>query len=231
VDTDQRYLQADAGENRDDGCTAVTAVLVGQKLIVAHVGDSRAVLYRSGQGARSLAAFGLGPWRVAHFRRKMRILLRPSAAPLRAALAARCLLPRYGARDGASQSRGRPCRPAGLGPCGWAEDAWPSAGRTGRVTRTGLRTSRRNLRAALASMLGMRPAARAAASAVRWPCGRIGQAAVGLGRALVTARAAAPRGYQRAAIPLALTCARARRVQRWHCPTTTSPIGRTSAAA
>ena len=51
MDTDQRYLQADAGENRDDGCTAVTAVLVGQKLVVAHVGDSRAVLLRSGQGA------------------------------------------------------------------------------------------------------------------------------------------------------------------------------------
>ncbi|KAK9831431.1 hypothetical protein WJX81_004250 [Elliptochloris bilobata] len=49
VDTDQRYLQADAGENRDDGCTAVTAVLVGQKLVVAHVGDSRAVLLRAGQ--------------------------------------------------------------------------------------------------------------------------------------------------------------------------------------
>ncbi len=51
-------------------------------------------------------------------------------------------------------------------------------------------------------MLGMRPTARAAAGAVRWPCSRVGQAAVGLGRALVTARAAAPRGYQRAAITL-----------------------------
>lgn len=58
VDTDQRYLQADAGENRDDGCTAVTAVLVGQKLVVAHVGDSRAVLLRSGQGAlKTLPSF------------------------------------------------------------------------------------------------------------------------------------------------------------------------------
>lgn len=54
MDTDQRYLQADAGENRDDGCTAVTAVLVGQKLVVAHVGDSRAVLLRAGQGAHAL---------------------------------------------------------------------------------------------------------------------------------------------------------------------------------
>ena len=51
VDTDRSYLTtADAGAGRDDGCTAVTAVLVGQKLIVANVGDSRAVLSRSGHG-------------------------------------------------------------------------------------------------------------------------------------------------------------------------------------
>ena len=50
VDTDQKYLQADSGANRDDGCTAVTAVLVGQNLVVANVGDSRAVLSRGGQG-------------------------------------------------------------------------------------------------------------------------------------------------------------------------------------
>lgn len=70
MDTDQRYLQADAGENRDDGCTAVTAVLVGQKLVVAHVGDSRAVLLRAGQGAQALRlrclCLGEGlPWRCA----------------------------------------------------------------------------------------------------------------------------------------------------------------------
>lgn len=50
VDTDQKYLQADSGANRDDGCTAVTAVLVGQNLVVANVGDSRAVLSKGGQG-------------------------------------------------------------------------------------------------------------------------------------------------------------------------------------
>ena len=50
MDTDQKYLQADSGANRDDGCTAVTAVLVGQNLIVANVGDSRAVLSKGGQG-------------------------------------------------------------------------------------------------------------------------------------------------------------------------------------
>ena len=53
VDTDQKYLQADSGANRDDGCTAVTAVLVGQNLIVANVGDSRAVLSKGGQGELS----------------------------------------------------------------------------------------------------------------------------------------------------------------------------------
>lgn len=52
VDTDQKYLQADSGANRDDGCTAVTAILVGQNLIVANVGDSRAVLSKGGQGKR-----------------------------------------------------------------------------------------------------------------------------------------------------------------------------------
>ncbi|KAA6422946.1 MAG: phosphatase 2C [Trebouxia sp. A1-2] len=49
VDTDQKYLQADSGANRDDGCTAVTAILVGQNLIVANVGDSRAVLSKGSQ--------------------------------------------------------------------------------------------------------------------------------------------------------------------------------------
>ena len=50
MDTDQRYLQHEQGANRDDGCTAITAVLVGQKLVIANVGDSRAVLSRQGKG-------------------------------------------------------------------------------------------------------------------------------------------------------------------------------------
>ncbi|KAK9831289.1 hypothetical protein WJX74_010677 [Apatococcus lobatus] len=49
VDTDKQYLQVDDGTNRDDGCTAVTAVLVKQHLVVANVGDSRAVLSRRGK--------------------------------------------------------------------------------------------------------------------------------------------------------------------------------------
>ncbi len=33
VETDQRYLQHDSGSNRDDGCTAVAAVLVENQLL------------------------------------------------------------------------------------------------------------------------------------------------------------------------------------------------------
>ncbi|KAI7835622.1 hypothetical protein COHA_010479 [Chlorella ohadii] len=43
-ETDGQYLELDAEHQRDDGCTAVTAVLLGQRLVVAHVGDSRAVI-------------------------------------------------------------------------------------------------------------------------------------------------------------------------------------------
>ena len=53
TETDQRYLQADSGGNRDDGCTAVTAVIVGSTVVVAHVGDSRAVLAKTGKGERT----------------------------------------------------------------------------------------------------------------------------------------------------------------------------------
>ncbi|PNW75498.1 hypothetical protein CHLRE_12g529150v5 [Chlamydomonas reinhardtii] len=47
--TDTQYLRQDINNGRDDGCTAVTAVLVGQRLLVANVGDSRAVLSRGGK--------------------------------------------------------------------------------------------------------------------------------------------------------------------------------------
>ena len=50
VETDRSYLSNESGSARDDGCTAVTAVLLGQKLIIANVGDSRAVLSRAGHG-------------------------------------------------------------------------------------------------------------------------------------------------------------------------------------
>ena len=54
VETDRSYLSNDSGSARDDGCTAVTAVLQGQRLIIANVGDSRAVLSRAGQGTLHL---------------------------------------------------------------------------------------------------------------------------------------------------------------------------------
>eukprot|EP00850_Spirogloea_muscicola_P016967 SM000141S00911 [mRNA] locus=s141:212239:214880:- [translate_table: standard] len=49
--TDQDYLMSENGQNRDAGSTASTAVLVGKKLLVANVGDSRAVMCRGGKAA------------------------------------------------------------------------------------------------------------------------------------------------------------------------------------
>ncbi len=47
--TDQDYLKTEINQNRDAGSTASTAVLVGDHLLVANVGDSRAVICRSGE--------------------------------------------------------------------------------------------------------------------------------------------------------------------------------------
>ena len=51
--TDSDYLEAENGSNRDAGSTASTAVLLGKQLLVANVGDSRAVISRNGQGEAS----------------------------------------------------------------------------------------------------------------------------------------------------------------------------------
>lgn len=48
--TDQEYLKAENNQHRDAGSTASTAVLVGDRLLVANVGDSRAVISRGGTG-------------------------------------------------------------------------------------------------------------------------------------------------------------------------------------
>jgi protein phosphatase 1L len=48
--TDQNFLAADNNQNRDAGSTASTAVLVGDRLVVANVGDSRAIICRGGDG-------------------------------------------------------------------------------------------------------------------------------------------------------------------------------------
>jgi protein phosphatase 1L len=52
--TDQEYLKAENNQHRDAGSTASTAVLVGDKLLVANVGDSRAVICINGE-ARALS--------------------------------------------------------------------------------------------------------------------------------------------------------------------------------
>lgn len=46
--TDSELLKAENNQNRDAGSTASTAILVGDRLLVANVGDSRAVICRGG---------------------------------------------------------------------------------------------------------------------------------------------------------------------------------------
>eukprot|EP01018_Ginkgo_biloba_P019532 Gb_23930 [translate_table: standard] len=47
--TDSEFLKAESSIYRDDGSTASTAVLVGDRLYVANVGDSRAVILKAGE--------------------------------------------------------------------------------------------------------------------------------------------------------------------------------------
>eukprot|EP01026_Neomeris_dumetosa_P059073 TRINITY_DN5513_c0_g1_i10.p1 TRINITY_DN5513_c0_g1~~TRINITY_DN5513_c0_g1_i10.p1 ORF type:complete len:298 (+),score=34.00 TRINITY_DN5513_c0_g1_i10:113-1006(+) len=48
--TDHQYLQQNQVEGREDGCTAVTVVVVQNVMYVANVGDSKCVLCRNGEG-------------------------------------------------------------------------------------------------------------------------------------------------------------------------------------
>lgn len=52
--TDADYLKAEHSQHRDAGSTASTAVYVGDRLLVANVGDSRAVICRGGKGTMCL---------------------------------------------------------------------------------------------------------------------------------------------------------------------------------
>lgn len=48
--TDADYLNEEKGQKKDAGSTASTAVVVGNKLLVANVGDSRVVASIAGSG-------------------------------------------------------------------------------------------------------------------------------------------------------------------------------------
>lgn len=48
--TDVDYLNEEKGHQRDAGSTASTAVLLGDRILVANVGDSRVVASRAGSG-------------------------------------------------------------------------------------------------------------------------------------------------------------------------------------
>ncbi|OAY67078.1 putative protein phosphatase 2C 59 [Ananas comosus] len=47
--TDTEFLNTENSQNRDAGSTASTAILVGDRLLVANVGDSRVVICRAGK--------------------------------------------------------------------------------------------------------------------------------------------------------------------------------------
>ena len=50
VHTDSEFLKSENNQHKDAGSTASTAILVGDRLLVANVGDSRAVICRGGKG-------------------------------------------------------------------------------------------------------------------------------------------------------------------------------------
>ncbi|KAL6888668.1 hypothetical protein ACP4OV_009694 [Aristida adscensionis] len=47
--TDTEFLKADSSQTRDAGSTASTAIILGDRLLVANVGDSRAVVCKGGE--------------------------------------------------------------------------------------------------------------------------------------------------------------------------------------
>ncbi|MCD7471279.1 hypothetical protein HAX54_011613 [Datura stramonium] len=55
--TDVDYLNEEKGQQKDAGSTASTAVLLGDRLLVANVGDSRVVACRDGSGSRKSSKY------------------------------------------------------------------------------------------------------------------------------------------------------------------------------
>lgn len=55
--TDSDFLESGKDTFRDDGSTASTAVLVGNHLYVANVGDSRTVISKAGKGNFQIVIF------------------------------------------------------------------------------------------------------------------------------------------------------------------------------
>ncbi|ONK70025.1 uncharacterized protein A4U43_C05F29460 [Asparagus officinalis] len=49
IRTDTDFLQAENNSQRDDGSTASTAIMIGNRLYVANVGDSRAIVSKDGE--------------------------------------------------------------------------------------------------------------------------------------------------------------------------------------
>lgn len=58
--TDSDFLETGKDTFRDDGSTASTAVLVGNHLYVANVGDSRTVISKAGKGNLRIVFLFLG---------------------------------------------------------------------------------------------------------------------------------------------------------------------------
>lgn len=52
--TDSDFLDVEINTLRDEGSTASTAILLGNHLFVANVGDSRAVISKDGKGSTML---------------------------------------------------------------------------------------------------------------------------------------------------------------------------------
>lgn len=48
--TDEEYLNEEKAQQKDAGSTASTVVLLGDRVLVANVGDSRVVASRAGSG-------------------------------------------------------------------------------------------------------------------------------------------------------------------------------------